>query len=159
MGNSEIRWEQRFSNYNKALTKLDEAVNRLKEKYESDEAGEVSDDAFMDDILKEGLIQRFEYTHELAWNVMKDFLQEKGEVKTIGSKDSTREAFSTGLISNGEAWMEMIQSRNRTSHTYNESTADEIFSKIMKLYHSEFLKFRDTLEEHRTGKQGNIFDS
>ncbi len=122
-----MRWEQRFSNFNKALTKLDQAVRHIKSEYYSN--GSFDEGLFEegDDIIREGLIQRFEYTHELAWNVMKDFLKEKGVSELFGSKDTTREAYSTGLIHSGKVWMEMIKSRNKTSHTYNEETANEIF--------------------------------
>ena len=146
MKSKDIRWVQRFSNFNKALDKLEEAVSRIQEDYPIDKEGNIADDQFLDDILKEGLIQRFEYTHELAWNVMKDFLIHAGNINIFGSKDASREAFSAGLIENGEIWMDMIKSRNKTSHTNNEETADEIFIKIMNGYIHQFIKFRDKME-------------
>ncbi|WP_291778403.1 nucleotidyltransferase substrate binding protein [Cecembia sp.] len=146
MKSKDIRWVQRFSNFNKALDKLEEAVSRIQEDYPIDKEGNIADDQFLDDILKEGLIQRFDYTHELAWNVMKDFLIHAGNINIFGSKDASREAFSAGLIENGEIWMDMIKSRNKTSHTYNEETADEIFIKIMNGYIHQFIKFRDKME-------------
>lgn len=139
-----MRWEQRFFNYKKALNKLDEAVNTIKEKYE-DKDGQIADD-FLDDMLKEALIQWFEYTHELAWKVMKDYLAEVGNLHTIGSRDASREAFSAGLVTDGELWMEMLRSRNMTSHTYNEETADDIYSRIMENYHEAFLQFKKLME-------------
>lgn len=148
----DIRWEQRFSNYVKALEKLHQAVEKIKTDFKLDDEGKIDDDEFLDDIIKEGLIQRFEYTHELAWNVMKDFLGEIGEVKMFGSKDATKEAFAAELIKDGEIWMDMVQSRNKTSHTYNEETADEIFLKIMHQYHPAFLAFRDKMEGLKSNK-------
>jgi len=145
MESKDIRWVQRFSNFNKALDKLVEAVKRIQKDFPIDKDGNIDDDQFLDDILKEGLIQRFEYTHELAWNVMKDFLVNSGNNNIFGSKDATREAFSVGLIENGEIWMDMIKSRNKTSHTYNEETADEIFLKIMHQYLQEFIQFKDKM--------------
>lgn len=142
----DIRWEQRFSNYVKAFDKLNHAVTKIKEDYKINEKGVIADDEFLDDIIKEGLIQRFEYTHELAWKVMKDFLEEVGDVKMYGSKDATREAFAAELIMDGDKWMDMILSRNKTSHTYNEETADEIFIKIINDYHSVFKAFLDKME-------------
>lgn len=157
MNEQDIRWEQRFGNYLKALRKLDQAVSKIKEEYPSDEAGNIDDDEFLDDIIKEGLIQRFEYTHELAWNVMKDFLLYEGDIKVLGSKDATRAAFAADLIENGELWMDMIKSRNQTSHTYNEGTADAIFKKILEQYLFAFSAFKDTMEEKLHGKQDNRF--
>ena len=133
----DIRWEQRFSNFNKALKKLSEAIGYVKNKPKEE---------VLDEILKEGIIQRFEYTHELAWNVMKDFLLEIGDVTLYGSKDATREAFKTELIKDGDVWMEMIKSRNKTSHTYNEEIAQEIYLRILNEYHSAFIQFQEVME-------------
>ncbi len=132
----------------KALHKLSQAIeyinnNLIDEKetvYESD-SGFV-----LDEIIKEGLIQRFEYTHELAWNVMKDYAAYQGNPNVGGSRDATREAFQLKLISNGEVWMDMIGSRNKSSHTYNEETADEIYFKIIKKYYAAFLEFQKNMQ-------------
>ena len=120
--NKDIRWIQRFSNYNKALKRLSDAVV-LNEK------------RTLTDLEKQGLIQAFEFTHELAWKVMKDYLKEIGDIKTIGSRDTTREAFAAELIANGDNWMEMIKKRNLTSHTYNEETSEEIYKSIIEYFH------------------------
>jgi len=144
------RWQQRFANFNKAFNKLHEAVSRLQHEEKSDDDRHDADDSFWDDLIKEALIQRFEYTHELAWNVMKDYLFEVGNVSAIGSKDATREAFAAGLIADGDTWMEMIRSRNKTSHTYNEATADEIFEKILSRYHPAFLAFKAVMDARKS---------
>ena len=99
------------------------------------------------DLERQGLIQAFEFTHELAWNTLKDFLESHGVLNLYGSKDATREAFAKGLIANGEAWMAMIQSRNRSSHTYNESTAKEVATAILSSYVSAVC--RVSREVHR----------
>lgn len=155
----DIRWEQRFSNYNKALTKLEESVIYIQHNFldngnelETEDLGYV-----VDELIKEGLIQRFEYTHELAWNVMKDYAFFQGNSSVGGSRDATREAFKLQIIDNADTWMDMIQSRNKTSHTYNEETANEIFGKIINDYFPLFLNFRKVMEEKRSGKQGNLF--
>src|SRR5690554_4206667 len=93
------------------------------------------------------MIQVFEFTHELAWKTLKDFLQSRGNIEIYGSKDATREAFKNNLIEDGDAWMEMVQSRNLTSHTYNEGTADEIICHVQRSYLSEFINLRNKLEE------------
>ncbi|WP_339706701.1 nucleotidyltransferase substrate binding protein [Algoriphagus aquimarinus] len=158
MSNQDIRWKQRFKNYEKAFRKLEEAVIRIKTDFFED--GAIAENKFKagDDILKEGLIQRFEYTHELAWNVMKDFLMESGTPELYGSKDSIREAFKVGLIDNGKIWMDMISSRNRTSHTYNEEVANEIFSMVINEYYPAFLDFKKTMDLKRGGIQPDIFN-
>src|SRR5690554_1145020 len=139
----EVRWEQRFLNFVKALKKLSQAVNYIEQSVEN-EKKEV-----LNEIIKEGLIQRFEYTHELAWNVMKDYAYYQGDASVGGSRDATREAFQLKLVSDGKVWMDMIASRNKTSHTYNEDTADEIFSKILKDYYPAFLEFEKKMKELR----------
>ena len=112
----------------------------------------------LSEMLKEGLIQRFEYTHELAWNVMKDYAEYQGNNNVGGSRDATREAFQLKLIEDGGLWMDMIRSRNKTSHTYNEATANEIYTKILKEYFPAFAAFRKTMEEKRTAAQQNLFE-
>ena len=158
MSKEDIRWEQRFSNYIKAFNKLDQAVAKIKTDFEIEDDGTIDDDEFLDDIIKEGIIQRFEYTHELSWKVMKDFLEDVGEVKMYGSKDATKEAFAAELITDGDVWMDMIKSRNKTSHTYNEEVADEIFKNIITQYHTEFSAFRDKMESLRSGNQAELFE-
>ena len=80
------------------------------------------------------MIKAFEFTHELAWNLMKDFFEYQGNSLIAGSRDAQREAFSKGLISTGETWMEMIKSINQKVHTYNESVALDIVSKIPQYF-------------------------
>lgn len=156
MGTQDIRWQQRFGNYLKAFLKLEEAVLKIKEEYLMDKDGSIEEDNFLDDIIKEGLIQRFEYTHELAWNVMKDFLEHAGNNNIFGSKDATKEAFAAGLITNGEVWMDMIKSRNKSSHTYNEETANDIFMKIIHEYYQEFNQIKNRMEALRRREQGKL---
>ncbi|WP_430809723.1 MULTISPECIES: nucleotidyltransferase substrate binding protein [unclassified Carboxylicivirga] len=156
----DIRWEQRFSNYNKALKKLSEAINYIKKELQKNELEIENEDAegVLEEIIKEGLIQRFEYTYEMAWNVMKDYAFYQGNSEIGGSRDAIRFAFSTKLIENGDMWMDMIKSRIKTSHTYNEETANEIYLKIINEYHSAFLKFQEVMEGKRTGEQQSLFD-
>lgn len=143
--NLDIRWKQRFSNYVKALQKLEEAVLYIQNSSLSEKKNFV-----LDEILKEGLIQRFEYTHELAWNLMKDYALYQGNSTIGGSRDATREAFILQLVSDGHIWMEMIKSRNETSHLYNQEIADEVFSKIINLYYPAFVEFKSTMLQKNT---------
>ena len=133
MSDKDVRWLQRFANYQKALIQLDNAVKLSKERELSRLEGQ-------------GLVQGFEFTHELAWNTLKDFLQYKGNNEGLyGSRDATRQAFKLGLLDDGQVWMDMIKSRNKSSHTYNEETAQEIMDLIIHSYLNQFLKLRDTL--------------
>lgn len=129
----DIRWIQRFRNYNKALTKLGEAVALDKERT-------------LSELEKQGLIQAFEYTHELAWKVMQDFFVFQGNTELRGSRDATRQAFSTNLIADGDHWMEMIKNRNLTSHTYNEEITKEIYNNIIHVFYPLFVTFQQKIE-------------
>ncbi|MEZ5042027.1 MAG: nucleotidyltransferase substrate binding protein [Saprospiraceae bacterium] len=149
----DIRWKQRFSNYNKALVKLSEAVHMVEKDFYRDGKFDKKKFEQADDIIVEGLIQRFEYTHELAWNVMKDFLESRGDTGIYGSRDATREAFQKELILDGDTWMDMIKSRNKSSHTYNEETAMEIFLKTIEAYHPCFIALQSKMQELKTKEE------
>ena len=82
----------------------------------------------------------------LAWKVLKDFLEYQGVSGIIGSRDATREAFQQGLIRKGDVWMEMISSRNESSHTYDAETAERIVDRVVNSYYEEFLALKNTLE-------------
>lgn len=137
MTRQDIRWQQRFSNFERALKQIKNAAHLANERT-------------LSELEQQGLIQAFEYTHELAWKTLKDFLEFKGNQTIYGSKDATREAFKLGLILNGEVWMDMIKNRNQTSHTYNEETANAIANAILSAYIDEFTAFQsrfNTLKE------------
>src|SRR5690606_22727159 len=121
MGTEDIRWHQRLNNYKKGLSQLNKAV-------------EISQQRELNELERQGLIQSFEFTHELACNVMKDYFYYQGNIEIRGSRDATREAFKYNLISSGEVWMDMITSRNKTTHTYDEETANEIVQRILNDY-------------------------
>jgi nucleotidyltransferase substrate binding protein (TIGR01987 family) len=132
MKNPDVRWLQRFDNYKRALAQLQDAV---------DLAGRRELSA----LERQGLVQAFEFTHELAWKTLKDFLEERGQVEFYGSRDATREAFAAGLITDGDLWMAMIASRNQTSHTYNEETVEDITGAILRDYAPAFQALRERL--------------
>lgn len=123
----DIRWQQRFVNFEKALKQLTEAIENNAEN--------------PIDIIKEGIIQRFEFTHELAWKVMKDFLEYEGFQNVLGPRSATREAFNKELISEGQLWMDMIESRSKTVHTYHENILEVEYEKIVRLYFPLFAEF------------------
>lgn len=120
--NADTRWKQRFDNYKRALNTLDRAV-------------ELSQQRSLSELEQQGLIQCFEFTHELAWKVLKDYLEAQGIIGLIGSRNATREAFKNDLISDGETWMSMINARNQSSHNYNIALATEISRTILSHYY------------------------
>lgn len=136
----DIRWIQRFQNFTKALETLRRAVT-------------LSEQRALSELEEQGLIQGFEFTHELAWNVLKDYLEEQGFVGIIGSKNATRDAFKNGLVRDGEVWMDMIKARNQTSHTYNIELADEIAKNILTRFFPAFvemeIRFRDLSQPNK----------
>lgn len=130
----DTRWKQRFDNYKRALHQLTLAVQLL-------------DHRPLSDLEKQGFIQGFEFTHELAWNVLKDYLEYEGIQGIVGSRGAVREAFKRGLIFNGEAWMDMIEKRNLSSHAYNLDVAVQLVGTIREIYYPEFLALRERLEQ------------
>jgi nucleotidyltransferase substrate binding protein (TIGR01987 family) len=128
----DIRWHQRFQHFLKAFSLLEKAV----------EQQQLSG---LSELEEQGLIQRFEFTHELAWQVLKDYFEYQGNTSITGSRDATREAFGNGLVQDGEGWMEMMSSRNQASHTYNEETAKEIARQIVGWYYPLFLSFKQKM--------------
>ena len=110
----------------------------------------------LNEFEEQGLIKAFEYTYELAWNVIKDFYEEQGEQSIQGSKNAFRLAFQRGLIDQGEIWMDMVENRKLTVHTYNEETAKEIVALIQGKYFKEFTQLYDALEAF-SGAQSNLF--
>jgi nucleotidyltransferase substrate binding protein (TIGR01987 family) len=130
----DIRWKQRFNNYEKALKQLTEAL----EQFGNNPI----------DIIKEGIVQRFEFTHELAWKVMKDYLQYEDFRNTTGSRSATCEAFNKGILEQGQIWMDMIESRNKTVHTYDEAILNAEFDKIRNLYAPLFQRFLQKMKSY-----------
>ena len=131
MENKNIRWEQRFSNYTKALGQLKEFIEK------GDELNKHE---------KQGMIKAFEYTYELAWNTIKDFYEYQGETGFQGSRDAIQIAFNRELIKDGEGWMQMLKDRDLTSHTYNEEVADEIAENIINKHFELFESLKTVLD-------------
>ena len=129
--NKDIRWKQRFSNFNKALTQLQKFIDK----------GELSE------LEAQGLVKAFEYTYELAWNTIKDFLEFSDQSDIYGSRDAIRKGFQLGLITDGDGWMDMLKSKNQTSHTYNEDTARQINNAVITRYYDLFIRLRTKFEQ------------
>lgn len=132
---TDIRWKQRFQNCCRAFSAFSSGVELAKKRT-------------LFDLERQGLIQEFEFTQDLSWKVLKDFLEYKGASNEIvGSKDAVRSAFSAGIIDDGDVWMDMIASRNISSHTYNDDTAEAIAEKCINAYCDCFRKLKERLEK------------
>jgi nucleotidyltransferase substrate binding protein (TIGR01987 family) len=126
----DIRWQQRFSNYQKAFAQLEKFITKSE----------------LTDLEEQGLIKAFEYTYELAWTTLQDFLKYRGQSDIYGSRDAFRKAFQLGLPEDGELWMDMLKSRNATSHTYNEETARQICRAVRENYYPAFAALKEKLQ-------------
>lgn len=144
MGNQDIRWHQRFSNYQKALGKLEEVVNQATH-------NELSE------LEKEGMIQRFEYTYELAWKTLQDLFKNKGFLELIGPNPVISQAFKDGIIKDGEGWKRMKKSRELTSHTYDSGTAEDIAESIIDNYYDLLKMLEATLVREMKSNQTGLF--
>lgn len=140
--NKDIRWVQRLINFNKAFSQLERFVAK--------------DD--LNEMEEQGLIKAFEYTYELSWKTLQDLLKEKGYIDVLGPKPVIEKSFQDAYISDGKAWMKMHLSRNLTSHTYDEETADEIVHEIKSVYFYLFKELRNRLEEESSAKQNTLLN-
>lgn len=104
--NNALRWKQRFQNFEKAF----EVFNRRKDDYEKDSNNESHQMSF---------IQAYEILFELSWKTMKDYLENEGYGDVDNARKSIRQAFQAEIIRNAEEWMEALEKRNQTSHTYD----------------------------------------
>ena len=118
MADADVRWQQRFANFQAALDQLEGFF----------------EPPALNEREQQGLIKAFEYCFELGWSTLRDLLLAEGNADLLGSRDTVRLAFSRGLIDDGEAWMRMIQDRNLTSHTYNRVTAEQIAAQVAGCY-------------------------
>jgi len=126
----DIRWKQRFENFNKSY--------KLMEKY--------SKQQITSELEKAGIIQFFEMTFELAWKVLKDYLEVEGYI-IKSPREAIKQAFQIGLIDNGHVWIDALANRNLTTHTYDEVLADKMAKEIVELYFPELKKMHDRLSE------------
>lgn len=130
----DVRWKQRLQNYSAALRQLSKAV-ALRQTRD------------LSELEQQGLIQAFEFTHEMAWKVMKDYLRSLGNTQILDSRDSTRAAFAAELIVDGEGWMAMIEGRNLSVHTYNLDIANTLTQDVVERYFSLFTQFETKMLE------------
>jgi nucleotidyltransferase substrate binding protein (TIGR01987 family) len=128
--NPDIRWKQRFQNFDRAFVLLRDAL-------------ENGPDA-LNQLEKEGVIQRFEFSFELAWKTLKDYMEEDGFVfATITPRRVLKDAFAAKILKDGQVWIDMLDHRNLLSHTYNLMK----FEEAVKAVHDRYLSALDALHE------------
>lgn len=130
MNNKDIRWKQRFQNLDRAYTQFEDAVSRYSR---------------LNRLEKEGLIKRFEYTVELAWKTLKDYLEAQG-VNVDFPRAVIKAAFQHSILEDGDVWMEMLESRNLMVHTYSEERFQSIINKVVSVYYPALTQVRGYLE-------------
>ena len=135
----EIRIKELLSDFEKALSRLQEGINA----------------EIQQDILVDAVIQRFEFTFELSWKLMKFYLKFQG-IECNSPRQTLKQAYQNGIIEEGDEWIDMLMDRNRTSHIYNEQAAFEIYNKIksnyVKLFDSLLKRIKEEYEEAREGE-------
>jgi nucleotidyltransferase substrate binding protein (TIGR01987 family) len=132
MDSLDIRWKQRLHNYNRALIQFNEAIELLHSRP-------------LSNLEKQGLVQAFEFTHELAWKTLQDYFRYQGTSDLYGSRDVFRKALEVGLINDGAKWFESIQSRNLTSHVYDEQVVQDLINEISGVYAKQLNELNNTL--------------
>lgn len=141
--NDKPRWVYRFDNYKRAFVLLREAIEALEQRE-------------LSQLEKEGIIQRFEYTWELAWKVLKDYLEYEGVVlDKITPASVIKAAFEAKIIKDGEQWMVALDARNKMSHQYNLKKFEEIIKEIQAHYLSLLDDLYLTMMENSLSQDGN----
>ena len=112
-----IRWQQRYSNLIKAFRQLEKGVQINSP----------------NEIEIQGIIQSFEFTFELCWKTLKDYLESQGVTASF-PREVIKQAFHYELLNNGEIWLEMLSKRNLLAHTYDRKMAEEAYNLITKHY-------------------------
>lgn len=120
MENPDIRWKQRFQNFEKAYKRLNHAIEVVKKEPDNE-------------VLTAGLIQTYEFTFELAWKTLKDYLEMEG-FNVPSPRSTIRQAYQSGYIQNAEDWMQALNDRNLTTHTYDDQIAMKVINDINRKY-------------------------
>ena len=141
MTTPDIRWTQRLVNFRRALATLQRAIGLAQSRP-------------LSELEELGLIQAFEFTHELSWLLLKEFLVDQGVAGISGSRDAVREAVVWQLLPQGDetVWMAMIRSRNLTSHPYNPAVAREIADLIVHRYGLAFQQLSGVMLERASSR-------
>ena len=130
---TEPRWMERLRVFGNALERLTVVID-------------LSWQRELNEFERDSLIKRFEFSYEMGWKLMMSFEKENGVIGMLGSKDVIRHAVALGLVENGEAWMDMIDARNQTSHVYDEDTAADVADSIIYTFHPLLLELQEKMK-------------
>lgn len=128
------KWYERLAVYVNAIDRLAEVIALSKQRA-------------LNQFERDSLIKRFEFSYEMAWKLMMSYEKENGISDVLGSKDVIRQAFKLSLVKNGEAWLEMVDARNRTSHLYDEEMVIDVVDEIIYTYHPLLIELRDIMTQ------------
>ena len=134
MEEKQPKWIERLEVFRNAIARLNEVI-------------EISKQRSLNQFERDSLIKRFEFSYEMAWKLMMSYEKDNGVIGILGSKDVIRQAFSMSLIDNGEAWLEMIDDRNKTSHLYDEEMAIDVIDAITNTYFPLFQELLLKMEQ------------
>ena len=128
------KWYERLTVYVNAIDRLTEVIALSRQRA-------------LNQFERDSLIKRFEFSYEMAWKLMMSYEKENGITEVLGSKDVIRQAFKLSLVKNGEAWLEMVDARNRTSHLYDEEMVIDVVDEIIYTYHPLLIELRDIMTQ------------
>lgn len=134
MSDKYTRWKQCFENFERALAQLEQAVL-------------LRDQRELSRLEQQGLIQAFEFTFELAWKTLKDYLEENG-VLTKFPRDAVKAAFAAELVADGDIWLDMLEKRNLMAHTYDEEKASLALKLVVEDYYPQLMALRNLLRKY-----------
>jgi nucleotidyltransferase substrate binding protein (TIGR01987 family) len=145
MANKDIRWIQRFHNYRKAFARLNEAIA-------------LSEERGLSELEQQGLIQGFEFTFDMAWKTLRDFIVERGfEGEREKPIRVIVDAAARGIVDE-KMWRKMYEARNKTSHSYDEEIADDIAENIVDEYQALFFQLETRLQLEKLNQEKDLFN-
>lgn len=133
MERKSIRWQQRFENFERSFALLEKSIRKPE----------------LSELERGGLIQFFEVTFELGWKVLKDYLESEG-LAVNSPREAIKQAFQANLLTDGHKWIEALENRNLTTHTYDEATSHKVEMLIRTAYFPLLQHLHETLRTKKT---------
>ena len=138
----DIRWKQRFNNFVNSMRQMQKAVA-------------LTEDRELSDLEKQGLIHNYETTFELAWKVVKDYMEEQGADFEKTPKGTIRAAFLDGIIKDGQLWIDMLEARNQTAHTYDDDILETLYDQIVQMFYPALMELLDDFSRRHEEDMSN----